>query len=111
MSDLDKNSKSGLASMSKMKTITQRLEELKSEGYTEDFEFVNGKLTSDNSKFSAGQVEIVNEFRFEGASNPDDLSILYQIKAEDGTKGTIVDGYGPSANAELAQFLMEVEKS
>lgn len=109
MSDLNKNDRSGLGSMSKMKTITQRLDELKSEGYTEDFQFVDGHLTAGDSKFSAEQVEIVNEFRFEGPSNPDDMSILYQIKAEDGTKGSIVDGYGPSANAELAQFLMKAD--
>lgn len=111
MSDSDKNAKSGLGSMSKMKTVTQRLDELKADGYTENFTFSEGKLRTDNKQFSADEIEIIKEYRFEGASNPDDMSILYQIKANDGTKGRIVDGYGPSANAELAQFLMKVEKS
>lgn len=109
MSDLEKNERSGLGSMSKMKTISQRLDELKSDGYTEDFTFSDDKLKSDNNEFSADEIEIVNEFRFEGPSNPDDLSILYQIKTSDGTKGRIVDGYGPTANAELAQFLMKAD--
>ena len=95
--------------MSTMNTVSDKVEALKKEGYTEDFFFEDGQLKSESASFEADEVEIEKEFRFEGKSNPDDLSILYQIKTKDGTKGTIVDGFGPTANDALAQFLLKAE--
>ncbi|MBK6265390.1 hypothetical protein JKA74_10110 [Marivirga sp. S37H4] len=94
-----------------MKTISQRLEEIKSDGYTVDFQFdeSEGVLKSDSNQYTADKIEIVNEFRFEGPSNPDDMSILYLIQTNDGTKGSIVDGYGISGSPELAEFLMKAD--
>ncbi|GAB3333511.1 hypothetical protein GCM10027429_14190 [Marivirga atlantica] len=95
--------------MEAMKTVSQKIEELKNTGYKEDFYFEDGKLKAGGSAYGASEVEIEKEFRFEGKSNPDDLSIVYQIAAKDGTKGTIVDGFGPTANQELAQFLLKAD--
>jgi len=95
--------------MEAMKTVSQKVEELKNTGYKEDFYFENGKLKVGGSAYTAEEVKIEKEFRFEGKSNPDDLSIVYQIATKDGTKGTIVDGFGPSANQELAQFLLKAD--
>jgi hypothetical protein len=53
---------------------------------------------------------VVNYFRFEGPSNPDDMSILYAIEANDGVKGTLVDAYGTYASPEVNQFILEVER-
>ncbi len=39
-------------------------------------------------------MEVVEFYRFEGASNPDDNSILYAIETSDGLKGLLVDAYG-----------------
>ncbi|MFZ1800332.1 MAG: hypothetical protein WAU24_10760 [Chitinophagaceae bacterium] len=39
-------------------------------------------------------------YRFEDASNPDDLSVLYAISSSKfGVKGVLVNGYGISADA------------
>ncbi len=94
-----------------MTTISQRLEEIKSDGYTIDFRFDDneGVLKSENNQYKPEEIEIVNKFRFEGPSDPDDLSILYLIETNDGAKGSIVDGYGISGSPELAQFLMKAE--
>jgi len=95
--------------MDAMKTIAQKIEELKGEGFTENFFFEEGKLKTENDSFDKEDIKEIKEFRFEGKSNPDDLSILYQITTSDGKKGTIADGFGPNANQELTEFILQAE--
>jgi hypothetical protein len=59
--------------------------------------------------FSPAQTHIENFYRFEGASNPDDMSILYLIKTRDGSKGTLVDAYGTYADSLTSDFIKKVE--
>jgi hypothetical protein len=37
------------------------------------------------------------------------MSVLYAIEANDGTRGTIADAFGPQANPELGAFLKTVK--
>ena len=64
---------------------------------------------STGKKYSPDKVEIVNFFRFEGASDPADNAILYAIKTKDGTKGTLTDAYGPYADPHISKFMKQVE--
>lgn len=75
-------------------------------GYTANFRFENGKLKTSGSKntYPADQVYIVAEHRYEGMSNPSDMSILYVIETSKDEKGTFLLGYGPNADFETAQF-------
>jgi hypothetical protein len=84
---------------------------LNEEGYTKDFRVTDGRLCSyDNSKtYSPEEVKIVDFYRFEGETNPDDMAILYAIECNDGTKGTISNSYGPMADSEIDEFLIQVE--
>ncbi len=84
---------------------------LNSEGFTEDFRVSEGRLCSLNSDKTYGveEVRIMNFYRFEGETDPDDMSILYAIECNDGTKGTISNSYGPKADTEVDEFLVEVE--
>lgn len=84
---------------------------LNNDGFTEDFRVSEGRLHVLNSDKSYGveEVRIVNFFRFEGETDPDDMSILYAIECNDGTKGTISNSYGPMADSEVDVFLVEVE--
>jgi hypothetical protein len=83
------------------------------EGYKEDFQ-VNDKIlmtTFDSEKsFTPDEVSIVSFYRFEGVSDPGDNTILYVIETNDGTKGTLVDGYGAYADENVAKFIVEVER-
>jgi hypothetical protein len=54
-------------------------------------------------------VRIVDFYRFEGNTNPDDMSIMYAIETMDGQKGTISNSYGPYADATVDDFLKQVE--
>ncbi|MGM0579627.1 MAG: phosphoribosylpyrophosphate synthetase [Bacteroidota bacterium] len=95
--------------MDSMNTIAQKIEELKKQGFTENFFFEEGKLKTEDDSFEKEDITNIYEYRFEGKSNPDDLSILYQITTKSGKKGTIADGFGPNANQELTEFLLQAE--
>ena len=51
------------------------------------------------------QLVIRDVYRFEGYTDPDDLSVLYVLEADDGTRGWVSDAYGPYASPVLAEHL------
>lgn len=95
-----------------MKSLSSCANKMKSEGYKEDFQVnENGLCTFNNDKvFKPEQVQIVNFYRFEGESDPGDSSILYVIETSDGTKGTLVDGYGAYDDENVSKFIVDVER-
>ena len=80
-------------------------------GYTDQYRVEKGRLisTKTEKKYKAKDVKAANFFRFEGISDPDDMSILYAIETEDGNKGTLVDAYGLYADDDTGEFMKEVE--
>ncbi|RYY40103.1 MAG: hypothetical protein EOO08_07140 [Chitinophagaceae bacterium] len=81
------------------------------DGYEDQFRVEKGRLVSmdDKKSFKAKDVTSANFYRFEGISNPDDMSIIYAIETADGHKGTLVDAYGRFADEEVTRFMEEVE--
>jgi hypothetical protein len=81
------------------------------EGYTEDFQITEQGLESlhRHHNYSPEQIEVVNFFRFEGESDPDDNAILYVIETNDGTKGTLIDAYGVYNDPVISKFMKDVE--
>eukprot|EP01090_Pellita_catalonica_P005667 TRINITY_DN158_c0_g1_i9.p1 TRINITY_DN158_c0_g1~~TRINITY_DN158_c0_g1_i9.p1 ORF type:complete len:110 (-),score=11.39 TRINITY_DN158_c0_g1_i9:8-337(-) len=77
-----------------------KIEYYKNKGYTASYHLINNKLIDVDTKkeYTVKDVTIDEEYRYEGYSNPADLSILYILTMHDGTKGTILAAYGPSAN-------------
>lgn len=94
-----------------LKTLVEVLNDLKDQGYTTDFNYVNGQLAALGStdKYTPEDIVIKEEFRFEGESNPADSSILYALEAQDGTKGTLVDSYGAESHTDLEEFLKKAD--
>ncbi len=94
-----------------LKSLQACLAKMIAEGYTDDFKATDDGLKSlrTDKVYTPEEVNIVNFFRFEGASDPDDMSILYVIEGKDGIKGTLVDAYGPYASPEVNQFVLAVE--
>lgn len=94
------------------RSLVNVLARLKKDGYTHDFS-VNeeGALCSMDGKesFTVEQVRLVDHYRFEGESNPDDMSILYAVEAANGVKGTISNSYGPYADEKVDAFIKQVE--
>jgi len=81
------------------KTLSQRMNELKEQGYTKDFNVVDDKIVNskDKDSYLPDDFNVDKFYRFEGMTNPADNSILYAITTSNGTKGLLVDGYGTSA--------------
>jgi hypothetical protein len=86
---------------------------LNADGFTQDFNVVDGRLQTigndSNKSYTADEVTIVDFYRFEGESDPGDMSILYAIEANDGVRGTISSAYGTYADTDTDDFLKQVE--
>lgn len=96
-----------------MTDLQKCLSRLESEGFTEQYRVEEDRLVSmeetNNRRYKPEEVMAVNFFRFEGPSNPDDMSILYAIETTDGHKGTLVDAYGLYADEDTGAFFQNVE--
>lgn len=90
-----------------------KINELQKQGFTASY-IVEDNMLKDlttEKKYDHKQVNIVEQYRYEGLSNPSDMSILYAIEMDDSSKGTILVAYGPTADSALSMFMLEVEKS
>ena len=95
-----------------MKSLATCVNRIMQEGYTEDFKITEQGLESLNKekKYAPEQIKIVNFFRFEGMSDPDDNAVLYVIETTDGTKGILIDAYGIYNDVRIGRFLKDVER-
>jgi hypothetical protein len=86
------------------------IECLDHEGFIEHFAVTGGSLRGlDGGKaFRPDQVVIRKLARFEGVSDPDDMSIVYAIEGWDGTRGTLVDAFGVYADPAVGTFMNAV---
>ncbi|MCR5887509.1 hypothetical protein LRS06_06875 [Hymenobacter sp. J193] len=86
---------------------------LSSDGYTQDFQVRGGRLctigSDSNKTYGPEDVTIVDFYRFEGESDPDDMSILYALETNDGVRGTISSAYGTYGDSDSLDFLKQVE--
>ncbi len=87
-----------------------QLKKLEEMGYTDQLKFEDNKIVDldQSTSYTASQVVSMHEYRFEGMSNPDDLSILFALAFEDGRKGTLSAVYGPQGDADLFAFMNEI---
>ena len=94
-----------------MKSLATCLNRMIADGYKEDFKVTENGLRwlQKDKEYTPDQVHIVNFFRFEGNSDPDDNAILYVIETDDGARGTLVDGYGIYSDPEVGKFIKKVE--
>ena len=88
------------------------MEELRKQGYTEDFNLRQNCLECRNGQFQvfADEFKVDDYFRFEGESNPDDSSILYAISSDRyGLKGVLVNAYGIYSEPVTDEMLAKLD--
>ena len=89
-------------------TVTAALEGLKLQGFTMDFNLAFDKLIckENNICLNPSQFEIMQTFRFEGATDPGDEMIVYAIASKDGNvKGVLTSAYGMYADGISAELI------
>ena len=94
-----------------MNTLSECLDIAGSRGYTAEFSVSEKGLcvAGQESYFKPDETHIHNFYRFEGNSDPNDMSILYLIETASGIKGTLIDAYGTYAESRISEFIKAVK--
>lgn len=94
-----------------MKSLAACINKMVLDGYADDFKATDLGLTSVHTSrhYFPEEIHVVNFFRFEGNSDPEDNAIMYVIETDDGAKGTLVDAYGAYADENISNILKQVE--
>ena len=93
-------------------TLTETLNELRKEGYIEDFNLQQNCLECRNGRYKVftDEFKVDKYFRFEGESNPSDSAILYAISSDvHQLKGVLVNAYGIYSETVTDEMLQKLE--
>ncbi|MEI7734609.1 MAG: phosphoribosylpyrophosphate synthetase [Ferruginibacter sp.] len=92
-------------------TVTAALSGLNARGYTTDFNIAFDKLICNKKETTLDlhEFEIVEVYRFEGDSNPDDEDVVYAVESFDkNIKGTLTSAYGMYADNISTEMLRKL---
>jgi hypothetical protein len=92
------------------RTLAATLEDLRRRGFAQSFEPAGGglRLAEGGRIYAASELRIVEHHRFEGASDPGDMSVAYALETADGRRGVLVDAYGTYADPAIGEVLRDV---
>ena len=91
-------------------TLAETLADLADRGFAAAFVVAGDGLRAAGTvrTFRAEDLTIREFHRFEGISDPDDMSIVYAIESRDGMRGTLVDAFGVYSNPAVTRVLERV---
>ncbi len=94
----------------KYDTLLGAIEDLNLRQYAKSFIIKPEGLYCMETKefFKPEEIVIVEFHRFEGATDFEDMSIIYVLESKNGLKGTIIDAFGTYADTKLGEFLRDV---
>ena len=93
-------------------TLSGTLNDLRKEGYVEDFNLQQTCLECRNGelKLFPDNFKVDKYYRFEGASNPSDQAIVYAISSDRyKLKGVLVNAYGIYSDPIADEMLQKLE--
>ena len=98
-------------SPSPYRTLSEASNFLMEQGYRNNFKLLGEKLlcVETDNKYDPDDLSIIEYHRFEGESNPSDMSIIFAIKCNDGTKGSIISSFGTYSDEKLDKFMEQVK--
>ena len=99
-----------MAWVSDTSTLAGAMHELDRRGFVEHFVLKNGRLLGLDSgkKFGPDEISVAEVYRFEGVSDPDDMSVLYALETRSGLHGTLADAFGVYADPGVGAFMKQV---
>lgn len=87
-------------------TLSGAVEALKRRGYTDELTLTEDGLYNNALPLDPSRFTIDSFHRFEGPSDPADMSIVYAVSSEDlGLKGLLVGDYGPNAQGYIHKMV------
>ncbi len=93
-------------------TLSETMNQLRQQGYVEDFNLQQNCLECRNGQFKVftDEFKVDNYYRFEGPSDPSDQAILYAISSDRyGLKGMLVNAYGIYSEPVTDEMLQKLE--
>lgn len=93
-------------------TLSETMNELRKQGYVEDFNLQQNCLECRNGQFKifTDEFKVDKFFRFEGESNPSDAAILYAISSDKHQlRGVLVNAYGIYSETVTDEMLQKLE--
>lgn len=83
------------------------IEALRRRGFTATFRAEDRglRVAGTDRVWSPEEVAIREYYRFEGASDPDDMAVVYALESDDGTRGVLVDAFGAYADPAVGAVL------
>jgi hypothetical protein len=91
-------------------TLAATIDHLNRRGFTGHFGVITDGLREFGTgvTFRADEVRICDCFRFEEASDPSDIAVVYAIESRTGVRGTLVDAFGLYSNPAISEFVARV---
>jgi hypothetical protein len=89
-------------------TVTEAIKQLKEKGFTLDLNLKENQFLTDGQAYAADEFEIVDLYRYEGASDPADEATVYALASKSGLKGILVSGYGTSTDDASEETLKQL---
>ncbi len=96
----------------KYHTLSEKMNELRREGYLEDFNLQQNCLECRNGSFKVftDEFKVDKYYRFEGPTDPADQAILYAISSDiHQLKGVLVNAYGIYSEPITDEMLEKLE--
>jgi len=92
-------------------TLSTATKALSEQGYTEEYNLKpNGIKCQKSGKLYEAEDFHIDEFhRFEGMTNPGDMSIVYAVSTVDGKKGVLIDAYGTYSDPLSNKMLQKMK--
>ncbi|MEC3879060.1 hypothetical protein [Parapedobacter sp. 10938] len=85
-----------------MTPLSRVIERLEEKGYGRELLITEEGARFEDGKqlFPPNQLTIIKIYRFEGESDPADMSVAYAIRSSDGQQGFLVNAYGTYSNQD-----------
>ena len=91
-------------------SLSIAIHDLQQRGYELDFNLDINGLVCNEDVCNVRDYEIVEFYRFEGDTNPDDLSTVYALESLDGNrKGILVTAYGVASEGDNATLIRNLK--